>query len=492
MKPLLTLPVLLPVTLAALSLLLPPRARVRRGLALVATAALTAVAALLLREVWRGGVLAVQVGGWEAPLGITLVADLLGALLVLLTGVMGLAVVVYSAGSLPERVEAGAHYPLVLVLLTGVCGAFLTGDLFNLFVWFEVMLVASFVLLSLEAEREQLEASIKYMTLSLLGSALFLTALALLYGVAGTLNLADLARRLPGTEHPGLVTVVALLLLVVFGLKAALFPLFFWLPASYHTPPVAVTTLFSALLTKVGVYALFRTYTLLFVGDTGLTHRVLLWMAVLSMVTGVLGAMAQYDFRRLLSFHIISQIGYLLAGLGLFTRTALAAAIVYWVHYVFAKSALFFVTGATERATGTHDLQKMGGLSRSHPLVAGLFLVPALSLAGVPPFSGFFAKAALLRAALRDEAWWVAVAAAGVGLLTLYSMMKVWREAFWKEPPREALGSPDSAAMLGPCVALALLMVGLGLGARPLFVLAGAAAEQLMDPSAYIRAVLER
>ncbi|KFA94435.1 proton-conducting transporter membrane subunit [Archangium violaceum] len=491
MSALLILPILLPLSAAALCLLLPRRALPRRVLALAATCGLTGASAWMLWEVWHVGVQALRVGGWEAPLGIILVADLLGALMVLLSAVMAVAGVVYSAGSLEPRQEAGAHYPLVLVMLGGVCGGFLTGDLFNLFVWFEVMLVASFVLMALDAGRERLEACLKYVTLSLLGSALFLTALALLYGLAGTVNLAELARRLPREEYPGLVTVTAMLLLIVFGLKAAAFPLFFWLPASYHRPPVVVTTLFSALLTKVGVYALFRTLSLLYPGDTAFTHRVLLVMALLSMVTGVLGAVAQYDFRRLLSFHIISQIGYLLVGLGLFSRAALAAAIAYWVHYVFAKSALFFVTGVTWRVTGTDDLARMGGLARSHPLVAALFLVPALSLAGIPPLSGFFAKMSLIRAALLGEAWWVAGISAAVGLLTLYSMMKVWREAFWKPPLEEARGSAGPAALLGPCVALALLMVVLGVGARPLFVLADAAAEQLLNPSAYIQASLE-
>lgn len=490
MSALLILPLLLPLSAAALCLVLPRRAGLRRALALAATCGLTVAGALLLREVWHGDILALRVGGWEAPIGITLVGDLLSVLMVLLSGVMAVAGVVYSAGSLERRQEASAHYPLVLVMVAGVSGAFLTGDLFNLFVWFEVLLVSSFVLLALEADRQKLEACLKYMTLSLVGSALFLTALALLYGLAGTLNLADLARRLPETKHPGLIAVTAMMLLLVFGLKAGAFPLFFWLPAAYPAPPVVVTTLFSALLTKVGVYALFRTLTLLYPGDTAFTHQVLLAIALLSMVSGVLGAVAQYDFRRLLSFHIISQIGYLLAGLGLFSRAALAAAIAYWVHYVLAKSALFFVTGLTERVTGTHDLARMGGLSRSHPLVAMLFLVPALSLAGIPPLSGFFAKMSLIRAALTSEAWLVAGTSAAVGLLTLYSMMKVWREAFWKPPPEEARGSAGPASMLGPCVALALLMVALGVGARPLFALADAAAAQLLNPEAYIQAVL--
>jgi multicomponent Na+:H+ antiporter subunit D len=491
MTNLLILPLLLPLAAAALSLLLPARAGPRRALALLATGALTGVAFWLLSTVWHQGLQVLRVGGWEAPVGITLAADLLSAMMVLLSAAMGFLCVVYSAGSLEARQEAGAHYPLVLVMLAGVCGSFLTADLFNLFVWFELMLVASFVLLALEAERERLEACLKYMTLSLLGSALFLIALALLYAVGGSLNLADLAMRLPGTRPPPLAMAAAMLLLAVFGLKAAAFPFSFWLPAAYHTPPVVVTALFSAMLTKVGVYALYRTFCLLFSGDPGLTHPVLLAMAVLSMGVGVMGAVVQYDLRRLLSFEIISQVGYLLVGLALSSRAALAAAIAYWVHYVFAKSALFFVTGAVERVTGTHHLGKMGGLSRTHPLLGLLFLVPALSLAGLPPFSGFFAKMALLRAALRDGAWGVAAVGAVVGLATLYIMMKVWREVFWKPPLHEEAPAPRGpAALLGPCVVLALLMVGLGLGARPLLVLSDAAAGQLLDRDTYIHAVL--
>ncbi|MBN1206181.1 MAG: Na+/H+ antiporter subunit D [Myxococcaceae bacterium] len=496
---LLTLPLLVCLGSAALAHLCPRRAWPRRGVALAAMLALTAVGLLLLVEVRRQGVLAVQLGEWAAPFGITLVADLLSALLVLIAGVMGLTVVLYSAATLAPELEAGAYYALVLVLVGGVCGGFLTGDLFNLFVWFEVMLGASFVLLALEAKQEQFEATLKYMTLSLVGSAVLLTAVGMLYGVAGTLNMADLATRLPGLERPGLVSTVAVLFLVAFSLKAGAFPLFFWLPASYHTPPVAVTTLFSALLTKVGVYALVRTFTLLFTQDVGLTHTVLLVMGGLTMVTGVLGAVAQYDVRRLLSFHIISQIGYLLAGLGLLTQEALAALIAFLVHYIFAKSALFLVSGATARASGTYDLQQMGNLYRSHPLLAALFFVPALSLAGVPPFSGFFAKLALIRAALRAEHWLIAGTAAGVGLLTLFSMMKIWREAFWKGHPQDPAAKQEAPSsvnvgwgVLGPCAALALVMGVLGLGARPLLELADAAAGQLLEPTGYIQAVLRR
>ncbi len=492
---LLSLPIILCLGAAAAGQLLPSRAWPKRWLALMTMLAVAVVGAMLLVTVRREGVQAAQMGGWAAPFGITLVADLLSALLVLVTGVMGLTVVSYSAATLPASREAGAYYPLVLVLVGGVCGAFLTGDLFNLFVWIEVMLGASFVLLALEARQEQLEASIKYMSLSLMGSVVLLCAVGLLYGVAGTLNLADLAVVIPGSDQPRLLTAVSMFFLVAFALKAGAFPLFFWLPASYHTPPAAVTTLFSALLTKVGVYALARIFTLVFTRDSELTSTLLLVMGGLTMVTGVLGAVAQYDMRRLLSFHIISQIGYLIAALGLLTRGALTALIAFLIHYIFAKSALFLVSGATARVTRTYDLHQMGNLYRTQPLLAALFFVPALSLAGVPPFSGFFAKLAVIQAALRAENWAIAGTAVVVGLLTLFSMMKIWREAFWKAPPENQPQEPSRPlslgdGVLGPCMAMTAFMVVLGVGAQPLMELADAAAGQLLDPGEYVQAVM--
>jgi multicomponent Na+:H+ antiporter subunit D len=412
--------------------------------------------------------------------------------MVLLTGISGLAVAVYSLGSIDEAREAHGYHPLLHVLLMGVSMAFLTGDLFNLYVAFEVMLMASFVLLALGGERAQLEGAVKYVTLNLLSSAVFLAAVGVLYGVAGTLNLADLALVVQRGTSPGLFTTLACLFLVVFGIKAAVFPLFFWLPASYHTPPVAVTALFAGLLTKVGVYALVRAFTLVFTGDTALTHGLILAIAVLTMVTGVLGAAAQFEFRRVLSFHIVSQIGYMVLGLGFFTPLALAGTVFYLIHHIVVKTNLFLMGGIVERLGGTFELGSLGGLYRSRPGLALLFLVPALSLAGIPPLSGFWGKLILVKAGLDSGHYAATGAALAVSLLTLFSMTKLWNEAFWKEPPE---GSAVATArvpwtLLGPVVALAAITVAVGLGAGPVFDLSSRAAAQLADPSQYVRAVL--
>ena len=492
------LPILIPLATAIAAIFVRNRRRPQRVISVCGAAALFAAAAVLLTTVWRDGIQTLQVGNWPAPFGITLVADLFSAMMVTVTGFIGLVVVVYSLEHTDIKHEAIGYHPLLHVLLLGVCGSFITGDLFNLYVWFEVMLISSFVLLALGGRRKEMEGAIKYVALNLLASSFLLAAIGILYGLAGTLNMADLARHLQTTPHSGLITVLAMLFLVAFGIKSAIFPLFFWLPASYHTPPVAVSTLFSALLTKVGVYVLIRIFTLLFIQDEDYSHNLILVISGLTMVTGVLGAVAQHEFRRLLSFHIVSQIGYLFMGLAINTPLAIAGTVFFMVHVIMAKSALFLVSGLVHRITGLYDLKKLGGLYASHPGIAIMFLLPALSLAGIPPLSGFWGKLILIRAGLETGNYAIVATALLVSILTLFSMTKIWAEVFWKEPPdKSAIAhsflakSPEKRLLLVvPTACVVMLTVAMGLAAEPLFNLSMQAAEQLLNPAAYIEAVL--
>jgi len=493
---LLPLPLLIPSLTAVVCLLGWRSRRLQRAAAAAGGFALLAAAIVLLASVRRNGIQAVAVGSWPPPYGIVLVADLFGALMVLVAAIIGVATILYSLATVDSARERYGYHPLVQVLLAGVCGAFLTGDVFNLYVWFEVMLIASFVLMALGGERMQMEGAIKYVTLNLVSSAIFLAAVGILYGLAGTLNMADLATKLRQAQGNGLVVSVSLLFMAAFGVKAAVFPLFFWLPASYHVPPVAVSALFAGLLTKVGVYALVRLFTLVFVQDVGFTHTLLLVVAGLTMVSGVLGAAAQQEFRRILSFHIVSQIGYMVMGLALFTPLALAGAVFYIVHHIIVKSNLFLIAGLVSRLQGTEALPLLGGLYRRRASLAALFLIPALSLAGVPPLSGFFAKLLLVRAGLEIGQYAIVATALLVSLLTLFSMTKIWQEAFWKPapaadvPPAPPTGGRGYRLAAGAAGALAALTVSIGLGAEFLLRLSVEAAGQLLDPSAYVAAVL--
>lgn len=497
---LLILPVAIPFLVAIVTLLLWKHRPAERIISLVGAAAHLAAGLVLLGVVREQGILALYVGNWLAPFGITLVADLFSAIMVSVAGLMGLAVGIFSLAHIDAERERFGYYPLLNILLMGVSGAFLTGDMFNLYVWFEVMLISSFVLMALGGERHQLEGAIKYVTINLVSSAIFLAAVGILYSLVGTLNMADAARELASFERPGLVAALSMMFLVAFGIKSAIFPLFFWLPDSYHTPPVPVTTIFSALLTKVGVYALVRVFTLLFADNAAATQPLLLTLACLTMVTGVLGAVAQMDFRRLLSFHIVSQIGYLLMGLALGTQLALAGTVFFMVHVILSKSALFLVSGVVYRLRGTYNLKKLGGLYKSNPGLAVIFLVAAFSLAGIPPLSGFWAKFLLVRAGLEAGQYVVVGVALFVGMLTLFSMVKIWTEVFWKPAPTEEIAAADlpatghlvghAVASLVPLVGLTALIGAMGLLAQQGFALALAAATQLLNPLEYIATVL--
>jgi multicomponent Na+:H+ antiporter subunit D len=500
-KLLLAMPVLIPLLSAAAALAAWRSARLQRAIGILGAAGLFAATLSLAVAVWREGVLATQMGGWPAPFGITLVADMLSALMVAVTGLMGMAVAVYSIADIDGDGRSFGFHPAYHLLLMGVCGAFLTGDLFNLYVCFEIMLISSFVLLVLRAGRPQMEGALKYVTLNMLSSAIFLAGVGLLYGMTGTLNMAHLSDRVAAlaATQPNLVTSVGGLFLVSFGIKAGIFPLYFWLPASYHTPATSASAIFAGLLTKVGVYSMLRLFTLVF-ADARFSYRLLLWIAGFTMLTGVLGAVSQSNVRRILGFHIISQIGYMVMGLGLLAspneaarRLGLVAAVFYILHHIVVKTNLFLVGGVIRRLRGTEDVTRTGGLFVDAPWLAALFVVPAFSLAGIPPLSGFWAKLAMIRAGLEAELWVLVGVAILAGLLTLTSMIKIWNEAFWKPLPEGSPaprnGTGGLATMVAPVVVLALVTIAIGLFPQTLLDMARLAADQLLDPSPYRVAV---
>jgi multicomponent Na+:H+ antiporter subunit D len=492
---LLVAPILIPLAAASVTALLWSRPVAQRAIGLGAATALLAATLALLAEVVRGGMVVGQMGNWPAPFGITLVVDHFSAAMLAITGLMGFAVAVYAMGPGARERDKAGFQPLFHSLLMGVTGAFTTGDLFNLYVWFEVMLIASFGLLVLDRTREQLDGGVRYVMLNLVGTTFFLLAVGLVYGLTGTLNLADLARVAPEVENQGAMAAAAVLLLVSFGAKAAVFPLFNWLPASYHTASMPVAAIFAALLTKVGVYAIIRVFTLVFAHDTALFGPVIGAIAMATMVVGVLGAAAHYDVRRILSFHIISQIGYMLVGVALMTPLAIAGSVLYVIHHIVVKANLFLVAGAMRVAGGSFALARLGGLWVTRPLLGLAFLIPALSLAGIPPLSGFWGKLVVIRSGLEAEAYVLAFVALAVGLLTLYSMVKIWNEAFWKAapdsaPPPAALGRAARIATFAPIVLLCGVTLTIGLWTEPFAAFSLAAAESLLDREAYIAAVL--
>jgi multicomponent Na+:H+ antiporter subunit D len=520
------LPVLIPMIAAALTLIAGRRPRTQRVITLAALSAVVVVCAVLLYLTDRDGTLALQVGGWGAtepgmgPLGITLVVDRLSALMLVVSSIVLLAVVFYAIGQGirdgDDRQPVSIFLPTYLVLSAGVCNAFLAGDLFNLYVGFEVLLSASFVLLTIGASKDRVRAGISYVMVSMVSSLVFLFGIALVYAATGTLNMAELAVRLDDVSS-GTRSALFAVLLVGFGIKAAVFPLSAWLPDSYPTAPAPVTAVFAGLLTKVGVYAIIRAHSLLF--PSGGLDPLLLVAALLTMVVGILGAIAQSDIKRLLSFTLVSHIGYMVFGIALSSELGMSGAIYYVAHHIIVQTTLFLVVGLIERQAGASTLRRLGGLATASPLLGFVFIIPALNLGGIPPFSGFIGKVALLEAGSQNGsvlAWFLVGGSVVTSLLTLYVVARVWTKAFWRarvDAPEGELstGAPtaliDDAdddvvfadrddvgrmpiGMVAPTLALLGVGLALAVAAGPIFSYSERAAEQVLHRDEYISAVL--
>jgi len=433
--------VLLPLVGAGLALAARRSPRFQRGISLLMLSTVVVVAAILVNQTDSHGPQVIWIGAWPEPLGISLVADRLSSLMLLVSAVVALVVLVFAIGQGladdEEDTPMSIFHPTYLILMAGVSNAFLAGDLFNLFVGFEILLFSSYVLLTLGGTGERIHAGTTYVVVSLVSSSLFLIAIAAAYASTGTVNLAHLALRLEGLPE-STVLVVQLALLTAFGIKAAVFPMSSWLPDSYPTAPAPVTAVFAGLLTKVGVYAIIRVQTLLFPNSplTGL----LMWAALLTMIVGILGAVSQSGLKRILSFTLVSHIGYMIFGVALATPHGTAGAIFYVAHHITIQTALFLITGLVERLGRTTQLDRLGGLAKASPVLAILFFVSAMNLSGIPPLSGFLAKIGLFHAGLEvgtPLAWTLVAGGIITSLLTLYALAKVWSQAFWRPVANE-------------------------------------------------------
>ncbi|WP_077489482.1 Na+/H+ antiporter subunit D [Sinomonas mesophila] len=506
------LAVVLPIFGAALAFMLLRHERGQRIVTISVLSLTLALECLLLGSVWdgsSGGTYAVTLGAWAPPWGITLVVDQFSSFMLVVSTAISLAVLVYATGQgLADGSAQGAQnngpisvfHPSYMILVAGVSNAFLAGDLFNLYVGFEILLTASYVLMTLGGTGPRIRAGVTYVVVSVVSSLLFLIAIGMVYAATGTVNMADLAVKL-GQLGPEMQVLLHAMLLVGFGIKAAVFPLSFWLPDSYPTAPAPVTAVFAGLLTKVGVYAIVRTETLLFPGDS--LNLPLMVVALATMVVGILGALAQTDIKRLLSFTLVSHIGYMVFGLAMSSALGLAAAVYYVAHHITVQTSLFLVTGLIERRGGSASQDRLAGLAKLSPLLALLYFIPAMNLSGIPPLSGFLGKLGLLQAGVQlgtPMAITLVVTGVVVSLLTLLAMARVWNRVFWRRPedaenPDPALLAPAAATalprtMVGATAGLVVLGLGLTVFAGPLFQLSEQSALSMLDRTDYIYSVL--
>jgi multicomponent K+:H+ antiporter subunit D len=489
-------PVLLPLAAGLLLILLGGRGlALQRTVAIVASLAGLALAARLVGAAAGGRIEAYRLGDWPAPFGIVLVVDRLGALLLLLTSIVALACLLHGLQGADR--EGKYFHALFQLQLVGLNGAFLTGDLFNLFVFFEILLIASYGLLVYGGTAARLRAGIHYVLLNLAGSALFLVGVGTLYGLTGTLNMADLALRvaeLPAADI-GLAGSAGLLLLVVFALKAALVPLYFWLPSAYTATSAPVAALF-AIMTKVGVYAIVRVFTLIFGPEAGpaanLAARWLLPLALATVVLGALGGLASDSLRRLQSYLLISSVGVMLAAIALLEPAAIAAGLYYMVHSTIAFAAMFLVADLIARQRGDRADRLVGG---GPELVgAGLgrvFFLGAIAVTGLPPLSGFLGKAMILDAARASPAmpwlWSLVLASSLVGIVALG---RSGARLFWQVEGQASGAGTGHGRTLAPALVLLASLLLLTLAAGPAAAYARATAESLLAPAGYLHAVL--
>jgi multicomponent Na+:H+ antiporter subunit D len=491
---LIVLPVVIPIMVGALLMMFRHEIRFHAVVAMLGLGACLAASLALLGAVLAGGPRAMTMGSWLPPFGIAFTADALGATFAVVANFVGLACIVFSTRDIGASGRRYGFYPFLMLMMAGVNGSFLTGDIFNLYVWFEVFVISSFGLLVLGSQRAQIDGTTKYAILNLVATTLFLITTAYLYGVFGTLNMADLALRFrQGNEAAPLVTIAALFLLA-FGMKAAAFPLNFWLPASYHTPKIVTAALFGGLLTKIGIYALLRVLVMIMPAERALLSPVVGVVAGATMMIGALGALAQSDVRRLFGYLVISGVGLMLAGIAMGTSEALSGTVFYAVHSMIAMTALYLLGGVMRERAGSFSLHELGGLYREAPFLAGVAILLLLAVAGLPPASGLWPKVMLVRAGLEGGHWWLTAAILVSSLLVTIALSRVFLLAFWR--PRPAVASsgamPETSLPLIGYLTLGLVCVPLvWMGTLPetMARLAVSAAAGLIDPAAYIGAV---
>lgn len=490
MNNLVVLPLIIPIMVGVILVFLRPYIRLQRVISLLTMIGVSGLSIYMLNVIQTDGIIRLDFGGWKPPFGILFVGDSFAMLLVLTASIVTAVCLIYAFSSIGEKHEKMFFYPFVLFLIAGVNGSFLTGDLFNLFVCFELMLLASYALVTLGGEKVQLRESIKYVVINVLASWFFLVALAYLYGTLGTLNMAHISERVAEAGQDPLLTTISIVFLLVFSLKAGLL-LFFWLPGSYSVPPTAVAALFGALLTKVGIYALFRMFTLIFYHEPSITHQIIGIMAGVTIILGCMGALAYKDVRLIVSYNVVIAVGFILIGLAIATPTAIEGSIYYIIHDMIAKALLFLLAGAMIKMTGVTKFDQMSGLIRNYPVLGWMFFVVLCSLAGIPPLSGFVGKVLVGQGAIETSSYVLLALAFFSSIVVLYSLLRIFLNAIFGETIISKEDEvPLKKGLLIPIVLLGVGTISLGLGAEVLADYVSNAAYTLTNPAVYIEAVL--
>ncbi|MNO42002.1 Na(+)/H(+) antiporter subunit D [compost metagenome] len=488
MNNLLVFPLIIPLLTAVVLIFSHRNIMMQRLISVLGSILTIAASVIIVFQVRFEGIQTLFMGGWEPPYGIVFVADMFAALLVLTTSVIGSACIIFAFRSIGEEREKHYFYAFVQFLIAGVHGSFLTGDLFNLFVCFEVMLIASYALIVLGGTRLQLKETLKYILINIISSTLFVAAVAYLYSITGTLNMAHLSSRIVEVGQGGIITVVAVLFLIVFALKAGLF-LFFWLPGSYTAPPTVVKALFGALLTKVGLYAIIRTFTLIFYHQPDVTHHLIGWMSIATILLGGFGSIAYSDVNKIINYNVLIGVGFIGIGIAAATQDSLNGIVYYLIHDMLAKALLYLLGGMLVVAAGTSDFKQMGGLIHRHPRLGWMFFITVMALVGVPPLSGFPGKLLILQGSFKAGEYLYAAVGILSSLFVLYSLVRLFIGAFFGEETSVQKVAPIRGML--PAAGLLVLIIIIGICSEWLLPYISQAGDVLVNSDLYIESVLK-
>ncbi len=486
-------PIFFPLGFAMLGILLARNRTLQHGAGLLAILLAWISSLLILGRNLHGLTVTYVLGGWQPPYGIVLVADLTASIFAVMATSVFVAGTIYVLGCKDKSVSYPFFMPLFLSMSAGLAGVFYTGDIFTLFVFIELMVISSVILVAISDNELGLEAAIKYLFISAMGTLFLLTGIAALYATFGTLNIAEIGNLLSSGERPLLAQTAALMLMCAFLLKSAVFPFHFWQPDFHTTAPTPVSAMLSSVIVKAGIYGLIRMLSLLFTAEAQLIDNILILLGMIGVFFGSLSALRTYDAKRLLAYSTLSQVGFILIAIGLNTAEALAAALIYAFNHAFIKSSLLMITGAlaSRIVPKTARITALGGAGKSMALTSGLYLLGGLALAGVPPLNGFISKLALVLSSIRDARWVVTGLVVGSGLITLLYVMRTWQWIFQHPPLKGVKIKMTGDSLLAPAL-LVVACIALGLFASPLLDIAARAAAQLGNPQEYIRMVLGR
>lgn len=487
------LPIMIPFFSGIIMLFIGKRPVAHRVIAAISGLLLIISSLWLIIEIYQNGTMVTFLGNWASPFGISLVMDMTAALLITTTAIITFLTIIYSFQTIGIEREKYYYYVMILFMITGINGAFSTGDIFNMFVFFEVFLLASYVLITLGGTKIQLQEGFKYIVVNIIASNFFVLGLAYLYSVTGSLNMADISNKLAGFDGSfSIMSLVAIVFLFVFATKAGVFPLYFWLPGSYYAPPMPILIFFGALLTKVGVYAIARTYSLFFMDNTAFTHQLLLFLALITIVMGCIGALSFSDMKKVIIYNIIIAVGIILVGVAMMDESGMIGAMYYLIHDMIIKAALFMLVGFLIYRTGQTNPDRLGGLIKQHPFVGWMFFIAALALAGVPPLSGFYGKLFIVQSTFENGQHIAGIIVLASSLVVLYSVMNLFIKVFWgEEMDFTTLRPVKSDKVLFASIAMVIISIAFGLAADVLYPLFEMAAQSFYDPSSYSEYITE-